>query len=174
MIPPFLLGIGAKIIGLDFKKLLPAVPYVAAFGVGWLINGHRLDAGRIESELKAKDVAISQAETRAATASELAASKDAIVTEYKQLKDASERRVSDLEGRLVELSLKQPKDTTRIIDNTRDIADGLISKNSEFTWLHNTYPSVMLDNANKRIAASQYYGLPNSTLAGSADDWERP
>ena len=174
MMPPLLLSIGARLIGLDFKKLMPILPYAAAFAIGWMINGHRLDAGRIQGELDAKDVAIAQAETRANAAAELAASKDAIVAEYKQLKDQSEQRVGALEGSLMELSLRQPKDTTRIIDNTRDVADDIINQNSEFTWLHNTYPSVMLDNANKRITASQYYGLPKPALTGGSSDWGRP
>ena len=56
--------------------------------------------------------------------------------------------------------MRQPKDTTRIIDNTRNTADELIKKDGSYDWLRSPYPSVMLDSANKRITSSKNYGLP--------------
>lgn len=173
MFPTWVIGLGAKLAGVNFKALLPILPYALAFGVGWFGNGWRLDANRIEAELKTKDAAIAQANIRAAAASELAASKDLLVAEYRASKEASEARVGALEGNLVELSLRQPKDTTRIIDNTRDIADEVIDENSEYAWLNNPYPAVMLNNANRRIAASKDYGLPLPPLAGDWPDRSR-
>jgi len=167
MLPPQFISAGLKLVtGFDFKKLLPILPYVAAFGAAWMIQAHRYDSKRIEAELKAKDVLIQQADIRAATAGELAASKDAIISEYKSITEASESRIDSLEGNLTELSMRQPRDTTRIIDNTRNTADEIIQKDKSYDWLRNPFPSVMLDNANSRITASKNYGLPVPALAG--------
>ena len=152
--------------GINFTSLLPVLPYVAAFGAAWIIQAHRYDAKAIDAELKAKDVLIEQADIRANAAGELAASKDAIISEYKTIKDASEARIDSLESNLTELSLRQPKDTTRIIDNTRNTADEIIKNDDSYDWLRSPYPDIMLNNANKRIAASKNYGLPLAPLAG--------
>lgn len=148
------------------KLLVPLLPYVAAFGAGWFIQGHRMDAGRIQAELKAKDLAVEQAKIRAQAATELAASKDQIIAEYREAKEGSEARERQLEANLTDLALRQPKDTTRIIDNTNRLADDLIAQDQSNDWLHNPYPAIMLNNANRRIAASKDYSLPVAPLAG--------
>lgn len=165
----------AKLAGFDFVSILkaikPVLPFAIAFGAGWLINGYRLDASRIEAELAAKDIQIEQSAIRANTAIELAASKDAIVAEWQSLKEASDARVGSLEANLTELSLRQPKDTTRIIDNTRSQADEIIDNDASYDWLRFTYPDELLSQSSRRITASKDYGLPQPALAGDKPHW---
>jgi len=170
MLPPFVLSIGAKLLGLDFKKLLPAIPFVAAFALGWFGNGWRLDSNRIEAELSAKDKQIEIAHQRVVLAEKLASDKEEVIAEWKVIKQDSDARVKSLEQSNLELSLRQPKDTTRIIEKTKDLADEIIDKNSEYVWLTWAYPDIMLNNANSRITASKNYGLPLPALAGDSPD----
>lgn len=169
-IPTILTTLG----GIDIKKLLPVISYAAAFGAGWVINGQRLGEANVNALLAAKDTQIVEANIKVDAALTLAADKDILIAEYKEVKDASDARVDKLEGSLLELSLRQPKDTIKIIDNTREQADEIIQNDASFDWLRNPYPAVMLDQTNRRIADSKNYGLPKSPVARDRRDWPQP
>lgn len=160
--------------GIDLKKLLPIIPYVVAFGGGWFINGQRLGEARVNAMLAAKDTQIVEANIKIDTALTLAADKDLLIAEYKEAKTASDARVIALEGNLIELSLRQPKDTVKIIDNTREQADEIINNDASYDWLRKPYPSVMLNQTNRRIAESKNYGLSNAAPARDRSDWPQP